>query len=127
MVVSVLRILRFQQADETMPHPWPVVIEVDGPGFPEIVSGRPDAARLVGLAPVWAPTFCSILGSQLADAEQFPEAVGLVPSFLGTRGGIFALPDLTLTSVDYYEATPEQVDRLRSREADYRRALGVRS
>lgn len=121
--MSTLRLLRFTQADETLPQPWPVVIEIDGAAFPEVISGRPDASRFVGLAPTWSPTFCTILGSELTDPGKFEEAVGLVPSFIGTRGGIWALPDLTLTSVDYYEATPEQVTRLREREADYRRAL----
>lgn len=124
MVVSALRILRFAQTDENLPQPWPVIIEIDGAGFPEVISGRPDASRFVGLAPTWAPTFCSILGSELADSEKFEEAVGLVPSFVGSRGGIWALPDMTLTRVDFYEATAEQVASLREREAVYRRALG---
>jgi hypothetical protein len=122
--VSALRILRFNQADETMPQPWPVVIEIDGTGFPEVISGRPDATRFVGLAPTWSPTFCSILGAELLEPHKFEEVVGLVPSFIGLRGGIWALPDLTLASADYYEATPEQVTMLRTREAEYRRALG---
>jgi hypothetical protein len=116
-------LLKFS-APSDQPQPWPVIIGIDEPyGFPEIVSGRPDSTRFVGLASPATPTTCTIVGSELADPAKHHDALGLVPSYVSMLGDLFALPDIKLASISAYEVDDDAIARLREREAEYRRVL----
>lgn len=116
-------LVRFASTELWLPKPWPVVVKIDGTSFPEIVSGRPDAGRLVGFGSTAHPTTVTLPGWDLP-TERPTDAIGLCPSYVAVDGsGIFALPTTVVTSIEPYEADEAAIEALHAREIEYRLAL----
>lgn len=104
-----------QEATPDLQSPWPVVVDVDQ----SIVHGRPDARYLSGFGPKGAMDITVWAKDAIAEPEL---ALGLVPTFAGDDGKLFAV-DLEVKSIEVYGAGEDAIAVLRRREATMRDAF----
>jgi hypothetical protein len=96
-------IIKIGLADEHQSQPWPIVVDEEG----GIVSGRPDADRIVNIDAV-------LRGLDF-------------PAYLGTDGKLWEIPagPDDVMDVNPYPAGDDTIAALRASEQTYRRALAA--
>lgn len=99
-------LLRLRNDDVMQPQPWPIVLDADGC---TIISGRPDAATIIG----WA--------SPAGEVTTAEPRVGFTPIFAGEDGKWFSINGTYLAE----EPKPYtgDLDSLRRTNERYRKAL----
>jgi hypothetical protein len=124
--VSDYYAIEFASRELHTPKPWPLIVELGDSTFPEIVSGRPDAARLAQFNHPDTPTVASertVWGWEIDNPTYRRNAIGLSPSYLAIEGGMFALPYIVVVSIEPYLVDAESIEALRAREMEYRQSL----